>query len=576
MKDNCTGSRNIEELLHELGAGKFEHANGKSLYEHLLNTRAILRCWSQPAWVCDAGALHSIYGTEFYIEKLVPMTRRPEIQEAVGSRAERLAYLFSVLSRRDLLSQMECYDKLPTEDLCVQRQCVECGIQFEQVNPDEATSLLVLYLANTAEQACSEDGSPGLHLANLSLLGRLINRMSASVPPILDGCRQVVFPQDESAARDAYLAGLSAMSADRLRAVSHMTLAIQKCPWVAEPAVWLAYLDLQQGKQAEAQSRIEQGRKILCQWGTAWDKRLSYEQWGWLIDFIARQAVDPEIGPLPAPDAPLDLPRFLDRLEKRNRTQIYLGPNQNPLPEETGVRRFHRYMASLAGPDSDLCVRTYPGLQARAWHNPANFPLAVALEAEYPAIRREILALDNGQFAPQIEAIQRTGHWSVLFFRERGRRNEEVCARCPITSRVIEAHRTVSTLAGLCYVSRLSPGTHISGHRGPTNLRLRCHLGIRVPVGNCGIRVDNEMRQWKEGKCLVFDDFLRHEAWNHSADERLVLIVDLWHPGLTDEEVYLLTGLHCYVAAQAASLNAYWSANEKARASMDDRGHRSC
>jgi hypothetical protein len=72
---------------------------------------------------------------------------------------------------------------------------------------------------------------------------------------------------------------------------------------------------------------------------------------------------------------------------------------------------------------------------------------------------------------------------------------------------------------------------------------------------------------------LVFDDSIEHEAWNHSASERLVLIVDLWHPDLTDEEVCLLRGLHRYAAAQAASLSAYWSANEKVRAMMDDQGH---
>jgi len=56
--------------------------------------------------------------------------------------------------------------------------------------------------------------------------------------------------------------------------------------------------------------------------------------------------------------------------------------------------------------------------------------------------------------------------------------------------------------------------THIESHRGPTNIRVRCHLGVKVPDGDCAIRMGEEIRRWKEGKCLVFDDYfdfvLRH------------------------------------------------------------------
>lgn len=573
MKDNSVSPAKVEELLHEMGADEFPHANRRSLYDHLVGTRAILRQWSQPDWVCDAGALHSIYGTEVYERQLVPMVRRCDVRAAVGTRAERLAYLFGAVSRYDLFRRMNCCDEIPAEGLSV--ACLEGG-EVVRLSTEDAVSLLVLHMANTAEQACSADGSPGLQLAHLSRLGLIVNRTGGAVPPVFDGCTRAVSPEDEFAARDSYIAGLAAMSVDRAAAVTSLTHATLTIPWVAEPALWLAYLALQQGKQAEARSQIECARKIAQQWGTAWDKRLGYERWCWLIDFLADQAGEPEIGPLAAPDDPQDLEQFVEQLEKRNWIQVFLGGNTNATPEERGVPRFHRYVTSFADADSDPGMRIYPNLPARAWHEPGDFSLAAALEDEYEEIRREILALDDGQFVPESEPIRRSGNWNVLFFHERGRRNEEVCARCPVTSRVIETNRAVRTLAGLSYVSRLAPGTHIAAHRGPTNLRLRCHLGIRVPAGNCGIRVDSETRQWKEGKCLIFDDFLLHEAWNHTASDRVVLIVDLWHAGLTDEEVALLTGLHRYVAAQGQSLSAYWSANENARAVMDDRGHERC
>ena len=120
------------------------------------------------------------------------------------------------------------------------------------------------------------------------------------------------------------------------------------------------------------------------------------------------------------------------------------------------------------------------------------------------------------------------------------------------------------TPAGLVYVSRMRPMTHITPHRGPTNLRLRCHLAIKVPPGDCAIRVGEETRRWQEGGCLVFDDFLVHKAWNRTDEESVVLIVDLWHPGLSDTEVMLLAALHNHTYLQAERLSRYWSANAAA------------
>jgi aspartate beta-hydroxylase len=566
----------VDAFLQEKGADEFPHGHGRSLYDHLMGTEAILRRWTQPEWVCNAGALHSIYGTDVYRRQLVPAERRPEVQALVGPKAERLAYLFGIVSRRDLFRQLDSGSCVPGEGLEVSARG-RATTSSEHLSSEDIGALLVLYMANEIEQACAPDGSPALCLANLSRMSLLARPALAAVPPIFDTCRQALSRDDELAARNAYLVGLAAMSTDRLTAIHQLTQAWDLCPWVGEPGVWLAYLQLQQGDYAAAIASTGRAREVCFRWGTAWDKRLSGEQWLWLIDFIASLADDPsELGPLPAPD-PQKLPGFLDQLERRNWVTVHLGfRNDDTGPDKPGSSRFFSYVASFARPDGLSHMRTYPGLRAYAWHEPQDFPLVRALENDYAEIRREILALDQRRFAPESESIRRSGNWSVLFFNERGRENEEVCSLCTVTCRALKAHRAIQTLTGMSYISRLSPGTHITPHHGPTNMRLRCHLPILVPPGNCAIRVDDETRQWEEGKCLVFDDFLLHEAWNHTAGDRLVLIVDLWHPDLTDEEVALLEGLHSYVAAQAASLTAYWSANEKARSAMDERWGFTC
>ena len=51
------------------------------------------------------------------------------------------------------------------------------------------------------------------------------------------------------------------------------------------------------------------------------------------------------------------------------------------------------------------------------------------------------------------------------------------------------------------------------------------------------MRVDNETRNLEEGKCIIFDDSFDHEAWHDGKATRINLIIDIWHPCLTDPEV---------------------------------------
>jgi ornithine lipid ester-linked acyl 2-hydroxylase len=74
-------------------------------------------------------------------------------------------------------------------------------------------------------------------------------------------------------------------------------------------------------------------------------------------------------------------------------------------------------------------------------------------------------------------------------------------------------------------LSLLRQGTHLEPHRGELAGVLRCHLALRVPQGDCNISGGGEMRRWQLGRCLIFDDTVEHEAWNHGEGERVVLLV---------------------------------------------------
>ena len=82
----------------------------------------------------------------------------------------------------------------------------------------------------------------------------------------------------------------------------------------------------------------------------------------------------------------------------------------------------------------------------------------------------------------------------------------------------------------------VSRSSKLGARCGPSNLRLRCHLGVRVPEG-ARVRVAGETRPWAEGECLVFDDSFEHEVWHEGDDDLILLVCDMWHPEMTPERV---------------------------------------
>ena len=98
----------------------------------------------------------------------------------------------------------------------------------------------------------------------------------------------------------------------------------------------------------------------------------------------------------------------------------------------------------------------------------------------------------------------------------------------------------------------MEAGTHVHAHAGPTNSRIRIHLGLKIPPNPvdlttnanspCRVRLVNNYFTWKEGEMLIFDDSFEHEVWQLDPlkRSRLILIMDMVHPELTDEQVALM------------------------------------
>jgi len=191
-----------------------------------------------------------------------------------------------------------------------------------------------------------------------------------------------------------------------------------------------------------------------------------------------------------------------------------------------------------------------PDLPTSAYFARELFPWYARLEGDFVAIRTEmetVMAAQQGiepflKFARPEDAQDYLGGaenpvWDAYFLYRHGRRYDDHHAQCPRTSATLDAVPLVHIrehAPEVCF-SVLTPGTHILPHRGVTNARLVTHLPLLVPE-NCAICVGGEERAWREGECFTFDDTFEHEAWNRGTRTRVVMLVDVWNPHLTEIE----------------------------------------
>jgi len=264
-----------------------------------------------------------------------------------------------------------------------------------------------------------------------------------------------------------------------------------------------------------------------------------------------------------------DAVKYAINYVNKGRRQLFRGV-LDPLRERYGsdelvrVERslsiyFFEQPANIPDPRQKPTFLYFPGIASQPYYPRKHFLWLERLEAATAIVREELRAvLSQGQ---QLEAFlgpvpahlshgmlrsssDQDPAWDAYFFNRHGQRHDEHCARCPQTTAVLNTLPLVRIRdhAPETLFSVLSPGTHILPHRGVTNTRLVTHLPLIVPP-DCAIRVGGEEHVWQEGRCVTFDDTYEHEAWNRSGQTRVVLILDSWHPELSEAERMAVTDL---------------------------------
>ncbi|KAI4339319.1 hypothetical protein MLD38_024276 [Melastoma candidum] len=151
------------------------------------------------------------------------------------------------------------------------------------------------------------DGKPGLWLNSVSRMGAIYTlivreeeiyilerektgktvgqgprdeEIELAVPPVFENCTRVVSADDQIAARELYWECITDTTEKGLDKVQERLLeSIGKNPYVGEPHVVLGQLYLTKGRYEEAEAAAETGLRRLLEWGSPWDKRMSWEGW---------------------------------------------------------------------------------------------------------------------------------------------------------------------------------------------------------------------------------------------------------------------------------------------------------
>jgi hypothetical protein len=180
-------------FLRDCGAGQVAHS-GITLIAHLVATSRLMRSWGAPPFACDAALFHSVYGS-LGGSQLMRSVSRSDIRKLIGSRAERLVFLYS---RADVERLLEC----PSPPMPAEPQAATENRRGEPMELEEHDTrwLIHMIVANEIEQ--SERGE-GLRVATdlrtrswllpgarshtsfdaLSIYGRIGRLLSWAQPP---------------------------------------------------------------------------------------------------------------------------------------------------------------------------------------------------------------------------------------------------------------------------------------------------------------------------------------------------------------------------------------------------------
>lgn len=191
-------------------------------------------------------------------------------------------------------------------------------------------------------------------------------------------------------------------------------------------------------------------------------------------------------------------------------------------------------------PDHQECDPEYfPGLRAQPWWDKADCgDWLKKVEEGLPYVQGELATLleENERLliADSVSNDVMGAGWTGFRLQRLGSWLPKNCAQFPQTIQLLKEAGTPLASRGVL-VARQMPRTGVAPHSDGRNCFLTAHFGLSVPE-QCSITVGGVTRNWEEDGAVVFDTSFTHSTQNDSEEDRFVLIVDFWHPDLTQNE----------------------------------------
>jgi hypothetical protein len=294
-------------LLNRCRAGQSWHKHG-TFRDHLTGVYRMLKLWGQDRETCLCGLFHSVYSNEYVDLALFdPQHGRDVLAGQLGAEVEATIHLFCTMPRTAFVNELLARDSIPAQGLALTRADGEIFTLTRR----QTAVFLVVTVADLIEQWYSwqEDtmagypltgrvpaaplwsvtlwpgpfrpGTSALHLA--SRLARHLPALDLPLPPIFGACSQTLSSAGEATASALYWQVTSQSMPLTLPVhARHLTeAAIAHNPWIGEPYLLLAQLHLMAGEFDAACLAARRGLALLCEWGVAWDKRVSWQ--GWIV-----------------------------------------------------------------------------------------------------------------------------------------------------------------------------------------------------------------------------------------------------------------------------------------------------
>jgi aspartyl/asparaginyl beta-hydroxylase (cupin superfamily) len=183
-------------------------------------------------------------------------------------------------------------------------------------------------------------------------------------------------------------------------------------------------------------------------------------------------------------------------------------------------------------------------LTAREFWDPTDFAWCQELKSKYQAIRDEFFSVvakgSEGFRSAMLDFgyavngnITMCEHWTRIDLMKNGNWMPMVF---PVTAQaVLDAKVPAKEIL----FAILPPQYSTSRHTDRGNFVLTSHLAIDIPYSGenkCRLEVGDTEKQWIDGEMLLFDSSIYHKAVNDADKLRVVLVIVVWHPELSEVE----------------------------------------